>query len=159
MDDNSVTKNSPVPNASFFREVECLLRRHIKVAINVQGGSMRPFLRNGDKVLLIPARRKKISRGDIVLAHTSGGVLLHRVVRMRREEIWLSGDANSRQLEHITKSDIIGIVDTAWRKESILCINSFPRRILAFFWYLLRPFRGYILGACYRLKHIKKRMI
>lgn len=155
MSSNSAVRNHPMPNAPFFREVEQFLRRGHKVAIYVQGGSMRPFLMNGDKVLLASVVHKKLSRGDIVLAHTIHGVLLHRIVRMRNEEICLAGDANSRQLEYVTRAEIIGTVEKAWRKEKILCVNSFAKRTLAFLWYLLRPFRGYILGAYYRLKQIK----
>ena len=144
------------PNAPFFREVRALLREHIKVTIHVQGGSMRPFLHNGDKVLLAPVAPEKLSEGDIVLARTSAGVLLHRIVRIRKKEICLAGDANSRLLEHIEREDVIGVVDEAWRKGKSLHINSVSKRALACFWYLIRPFRGYILGACCRLKQSMK---
>lgn len=155
MPNNRVVTKSPIPNASFFREVEWFLRDNNKVMIPVKGGSMRPFLHNGDRVRLIPVVHRKLSKGDIVLAHTSFGILLHRIVRMRDEEIWLAGDANSKQLESITREEIIGLVDKAWRGEKELDINSFYKRALAFLWYRLRPFRGYILGAYYRLIQIK----
>lgn len=155
MSNNSAVRNHPIPNAPFFREVEHFLQRRHKVTIYVQGESMRPFLKNGDKVLLSPIAHKKLSEGDIVLAHTVYGILLHRIVRIRNEKISLAGDANSKQLEYITRTEIIGIVEKAWRKEKVLCVNSFPKRALAFLWYLLRPFRGYILGAYNRLKQIK----
>lgn len=145
------TKACTISNVPFFEEVERLLHEDIKVTILVKGGSMRPFLQNGDKVLLAPVSQK-ISRGDIALAHTSFGVLLHRIVRIKGERIWLAGDANNRQLEQTTRDEMIGIVEKAWRKERMLSVNSPFNRALAFLWYLLRPFRGYILGAYYRLR-------
>lgn len=143
-----------VPNAPFFKEVEHLLWNNMKVIIYVQGGSMRPFLRNGDKILLVPVTSCTLSEGMIVLAHTSAGVLLHRIVHMRKDkdEIRLAGDANSRQTECITRKHIIGVADKAWRGERLLPVNSFSRRVLAFLWYLLRPFRGYILKITEGLK-------
>lgn len=146
-----------MPNLPFFREVEKNLQKKLKVTIHVQGGSMRPFLQNGDKVLLAPITTKKLSRGDIVLAYTSFGVLLHRIVRIRGETVWLAGDANNRRLEQTTRKDVFGVVDRACRKGKLLNVNSLSGRILAFFWYLLRPFRGYLLGGYYKLKQTKKK--
>lgn len=153
---NSADVNHPISNTPYFQEVERWLRKGKMVTIRVQGGSMRPFLQDGDKVLLIPAVPEELSRGHIVLAHTVYGVLLHRIVRMRKEEIWLAGDANAKRLEYCTKEGIIGVVGKAWRKGEIVHINSSSQRAFAFLWYLIRPFRGYLLGVYYRLKRIKK---
>lgn len=132
-------------NIPFFSLVETFLRRGTKVKIRVRGASMRPFLKEGDTVLIVPVLPETIGCGDIVLTHTAFGVVLHRILFIRKGEIWLSGDANCRQLEYTTPKLIIGRADKAWRNGQPVKINSRRMRALAFGWYLLYPFRRYLL--------------
>lgn len=139
------------PNVLFFYEVERLLRQNLSVILRVQGGSMRPFLREGDTVRLVPFVTERLQRWDIVLAQTTFGVLLHRVVSIRNNRILLAGDAN-RRLEETDSKHIIGIVDAAWRRETPLNTQTIPLLVL---WYGLRPFRGYLLCIYERLQWLR----
>lgn len=139
------------PNVPFFHEVGRLLRQNPAVTLRVQGGSMRPFLREGDTVRLVPFVPERLRRWDIVLAHTAFGILLHRVVRIRNNRILLAGDAN-RRLEETDSKHIIGIVDAAWRRETPLNTQAIPLLVL---WYGLRPFRGYLLGIYEHLQRLR----
>lgn len=154
--DTSVYKSRIFPNTPFFSEVERLLKDNLKVTFHAKGGSMRPFLQDGDTVRLAPIIPGQVRKGDIVLAHTAFGILLHRVVSIRKDQIVLAGDAN-RRLEYTDESRIIGVVDAAWRGKRELRVNGFPKRVLACLWYGLRPFRGHLLGIYERCKHIRKR--
>jgi len=69
---------------------------------------MRPFLRDGDKVVLIPANIRNVKKGMIVLAQTSLGTVLHRVVSINSERVLLRGDANLCQLEQANIENIWG---------------------------------------------------
>ncbi len=58
------------------------------------GGSMSPFIRDGDTVLIAPVQGS-ISTGDVVLVKTGEGkAFLHRVVRKTEEGIITRGDSN-----------------------------------------------------------------
>lgn len=149
----SVGKSRTFPNVPFFKEVEELLKEKRKVIFRVKGGSMRPFLWEGDTVRIAPVVSGGLRKWDIVLAHTDFGVLLHRVVRIQGDKIILAGDAN-RRLEQTDRENIIGVVDAAWRGERELKIESFPKLLLARFWYRLRLFRGHLLGIYERWKLI-----
>ena len=151
-------KNHSLPNDVFFKEVQHFLRNGREVTIYVQGGSMRPFLENGDKVLLTPPfNHGKIGRGSIVLARTSIGIVLHRVVRIRKQGFILAGDANAYQVEQTTREDVIAIVKAVWRKEQRIDIDSFRIRAIAWLWYLVRPLRGGLLRVYYKLKYKKNK--
>ena len=146
--------NHSLPNHAFFKEVECFLDNGMDVTIYVQGGSMRPFLENGDKVLLTPPScPEKVNKGSIVLARTSIGIVLHRVVRIQKQRLLLAGDANAYQLEQTTPEDVMAIVKAAWRGEQTVDICSFRIRTMAWVWFLFRPFRGCLLRVYYKLKH------
>lgn len=139
-------------NDFFFKEVETFLKENMKVLFRVKGGSMRPFLQDGDVVRIAPVAFDTLRRGDIILARTAFGVLLHRIVGIRKDNVRLAGDAN-RRLERAGREDIIGIADAAWRGSRTLEINTPYMRILAFLWYGMRPFRGHLLGLYYRCRN------
>lgn len=140
----SIRKTQILDNASFFKEVESIINENLKVTFYVKGGSMRPFIQDGDTVQIGSLSPGRLRCGDIVLAHTVFGVLLHRVVSVRGDKIYLVGDANRRR-EQTTYDGIIGILDAAWRGKRDLKINTPCMRMLAFLWYGLRPFRGHLL--------------
>jgi|GEM_PF-56433 len=138
-----------MPGNLFFKEVKALLDIKKRVCINVCGESMRPFLQNGDQVLLASADPGNVRRGNIVLAQTSCGIVLHRIVQLDREAILLAGDANAKQREQTVLKDILGVVTTAHRNGKDLGLYSLKKRLAALFWYAVRPFRGYLLKiAC-----------
>lgn len=126
-------------------EVKALLESQKKVAIYVRGGSMRPFLRDGDKVVLMPANRQNMKKGMIVLAQTSQGIVLHRVVSIDSEKVLLRGDANVCQLEQTNIENIWGIVSDAYRKENELNLYSCRMYVSIRMWNWLRPLRGGLL--------------
>lgn len=92
-----------------FLDTVCdLLRQGEKgVAIPVAGGSMIPFLHDGDTVHLeVPSTPLK--RGDIVLyTRSSGRYILHRIYRVNRDGSFIMvGDAQ-QELEYIPSREQI----------------------------------------------------
>lgn len=72
--------------------LESTLRDGLRARMRVTGRSMCPFIENAEVVEFAPS--KVILPGDIVLVrHDSGALLLHRVVRIAREGLYLRGDA------------------------------------------------------------------
>src|SRR5690606_4529737 len=88
-----------VPNKFLFEQVLEYLKQGKQVTIPVKGRSMRPFLKEGDRVSLKPFDRKDLTKGIIVLAKVDDQMILHRVVRYNKETIWLAGDGNLVQHE------------------------------------------------------------
>lgn len=70
------------------------LRRHGRLSIKARGGSMTPFIRDGDIVVITNSRQMKVAVGDVVCYETHPGrLLLHRVVAHDRERWRVKGDA------------------------------------------------------------------
>ncbi len=151
-------KSDPIPNELFFQEAKELLGEGKKVSLYVQGNSMRPFLRNGDKVLLSSASSRRIKKGAIVLARSSMGIVLHRIVRVDANNCLLAGDAHSKQIEKASIADVIGIVVGAHRYGKEIRLNSLHKRFLSFLWRILRPLRGVVFKCCdvFHINKIKK---
>ncbi len=153
---NDLSKKAvSISNDLFFQEVKELLGEGKKVSLYVQGDSMRPFLKNGDKVLLTSASFRLIKKGVVVLARSSMGVVLHRVIRIDGNSCLLAGDAHSKQVEKASITDIIGIVIGIYRYGAVEPLDAFYKRILVFLWGTLRPFRG-IIFKFYDVLHVNK---
>lgn len=68
------------------------LARGDTAVIEVEGGSMLPWLRSGDRVRLVPAHVAQ--RGDVALVLVDGRWVLHRVVRRDGGTVSTRGDFN-----------------------------------------------------------------
>jgi ribosomal protein L24 len=135
-----------LPVGSFFDEVKTLLDKGNQVRIPVKGRSMRPFLKDGDTVILASKNDRSVRWGDIVLAcTTTNRIVLHRVVYRKKDTIWLMGDAHSRQKEQTMKIDVLAVAISAHRKGKELKINSFLWRCTVMIWFIVLPLRGILV--------------
>lgn len=85
------------------------------VAVPVAGGSMIPFLHNGDTVYLdLP--QEPLKRGDILLyTRSNGQYILHRVIQTNPDgSLWMAGDAQ-QQLEYLPNRECVRARVTAAR--------------------------------------------
>lgn len=94
---------------------EMLNQGETSVAVPVAGGSMIPFLHNGDTVYLdLP--RDPLKRGDILLyTRSNGQYILHRVIQTNPDgSLWMAGDAQ-QQLEYLPDRDCVKAYVTSVR--------------------------------------------
>lgn len=90
------------------------LQRGDSVWLRVQGVSMCPWLREGDRIRIHPAGGRRIRRGDIVLFwRKPGRPILHRVRRVGCEAegrvYECRGDAESGRPERVPAALVIGV--------------------------------------------------
>lgn len=140
-----------IPNDILLGETAGLLAQGESVILKAVGNSMLPFIRGGkDNVLLSPPFH--VERGQIALVCLPDGrYILHRIIRIKGENITLMGDGNIRQIEHCTLSDIKGIVTRVIHAKGETDCTSPAERLKARTWFLLRPIRRYLLFIC---KHL-----
>jgi len=81
--------------------------------INYLGPSMKPILKPGDRLQIIPYSAEKVRRGDVIVFIPPGGVtkVIHRVVSMDSQGVRTRGD-NSTHVDPWTLSpnDVLGRV-------------------------------------------------
>ena len=126
---------------SFFSEtVLDTLARGESVLLRVQGVSMLPWLREGDKVRILPAAGRFLRRGDIALyLRAPGRPILHRVVRVGCENgavfYECRGDSEHGIPERLPASAVMGAVATTpLRRAMYLALNParrFGNRLLS----------------------------
>ena len=93
--------------ASVTQEV---LGRGRALRFRAKGGSMSPFIRNGDVVEVAPAEGN-INLGDIILYRSSNGnPVIHRVIQKRKENIITKGDSVPSSDQPLLSRQVLGRV-------------------------------------------------
>jgi hypothetical protein len=116
------------------------LARGEAVSLRVKGRSMLPWLREGEKVRILPAAGRRLHRGDIALyRREKGSLVLHRVVSVRRAAesgplvYECLGDALDGTPECVLAETVVGVVDAAaFRRWIFLSFNPLRRFINRF---------------------------
>lgn len=106
---------------------------------------MLPFLFTGDKVLLCPTNGYTFRVGDIVLADTDSGFVLHRIISIHNETIYLQGDGNLKRIEKTLTQQIYGYVSLAIKNGKKVSERSSISMFIWKIWRILRPVRRYLL--------------
>jgi signal peptidase I len=141
--------SSAKPDAQILAEAIRLVQEGVSVTFPVNGHSMLPFIVGGrDSVVLCKPEQTNV--GDIVLAQTDYGYVIHRVVAVTGEHITLMGDGNLAQREHCDKDHVFARVSHIVRaNKKKHPVDSLSARSAAKIWLLMLPFRRY-LQAIYR---------
>lgn len=137
-----------VPDNVILEEAVRLVNEGIKVTFPVNGKSMRPFIVDGESVVLEKSGRLKTA--DIVLAKVStGSFVIHRIVGFNDNGVVLMGDGNLQQREFACFEDIVAVVTTVIGKSGkSRNVSSLKMRIAAKFWMFFCPLRKWLLKVC-----------
>ncbi len=104
-------------NESIKDLLPLLLREGKTVYLNARGMSMYPFIKNGDRIKIVPVNEKEIKIGDIIAVRikdrTGPCLRVHRVVKIAdykgRKIYFTKGDFHRRGLDgYVTKELIAG---------------------------------------------------
>lgn len=130
-----------VNNQFFFEELQRFTDQKKNIIIPVKGTSMRPFIQEGEKILLKPFEKTQLSIGSIILGKYKNQMVLHRLIRYDNNHIWLAGDGNVKQIEQIAHKDIIATAYILYRNEKQITLRNTSYRWIGYIWFLLRPLR------------------
>ena len=137
---------------NLISEVLKLVNEGREVFFTPQGNSMLPFIIGGvERVGL--TQPKHICRGRVVLAYLPDNrYVIHRIVGIHGNDITLMGDGNLKYCEYCTRDDIKAEVSHLITKiGKTKDFNTFPRRLAALVWRILRPVRRWLLAVYRRL--------
>ena len=107
------------------------------------GNSMRPFLRSGQDLMVIEARKggRYYPRDVVLYRRKSGKYVLHRIMWVRKQDYVLCGD-NCRELEYGIRDDqILGVLTAVIRKGRRMEVSNFGYRAKVFAWWAGYPIR------------------
>lgn len=117
------------------------------IPIPIAGGSMVPFLHNGDTAFLaLPD--SPLKRGDIVLyQRSSGRYILHRIKKVRKDgSLVMLGDAQQDQELLLSQSQVRARVISVVHEGKPCAPGSFRWWLYAHVWLRLRPVRHLLMA-------------
>jgi len=94
--------------------VDLLARGHA-VRFRAGGDSMHPLIRSEDLLHVEPAAKRRIRRGDVVLALAPRGLTAHRVIGVRGETFVTRGDNAPIDDAPLDRTHVLGVVTHAER--------------------------------------------
>ncbi len=141
-------------DVQIIEEAIKLVNEGVSVTFPVNGRSMLPFIIGGrESVILEKVSTLKI--GDVVLAISENRYVIHRVVKMQGDHIWLMGDGNLQQLEYCSLADVKAVathvVNTAGKHRSLY---SKSQKIASWIWIKLKPIRKWLLLLYRKIKRL-----
>ena len=131
-----------------------LLRKGAPLRIKARGGSMIPFILDGDVVLVAPGGNSEIVVGDVICYEISPGRLfLHRVIKRDGERFVIKGDALTFT-DLISPGQVLGKVVAIERRGRMRRLDTarWRNRATAFLSPLLPP----LLSPAIRLRRMWK---
>jgi len=112
-----------VSNEILFANVKEGIRDGKDVKIIAKGNSMLPFIRTGDTVMLTKPHRLRTGMVVLVEPHP-GFFILHRIVKLMENDMFLYGDGNLGNKELVPYSSVIAVVKSVYRGKRTINYGS-----------------------------------
>jgi len=138
-------------NRTDFLELsEELLDRGHRLRFAVKGGSMRPFLREGDLLEVERTTLEALRIGDLLVFRKAGEALtVHRYLGRRGDAdqtvLIAKGDATRGYDEPINFSQVLGKVVCVYRRDRCISFAGLRHRLVNYCLAQLSPYRYYII--------------
>lgn len=117
-----------------------VLGRGRTLRFKAKGGSMSPFIRNGDIVEVVPVKGR-INLGDIILYRSShGGPIIHRVIQTSRESIITKGDSVPSPDQPLLSKQVLGRVVAVEKNGWHIRLDTGRGKILSILLATISPF-------------------
>jgi len=147
------------PCREFMPVIRSALARGQRVRMTVNGHSMAPFIHAGDLVEIEPIRALP-RRGDVVLLRCSEErYVVHRVMRMEGDAIFLCGDAQRHCEGPFTQRDVLGRVTLSQRNGHTRAHDRGAWRLAGLAWTSCGPLGRWLLWLAAGVRARGKRLL
>lgn len=141
--------------SSFEQELN---EKGVLVYTNV-GDSMFPLIRQNRDLIIIKKHQGRLKKYDVPLyKRDSGQYVLHRVLKVRRNDYVLCGDNRCNKEYGISDKHIIGVLTAVKRNGRTINVTDRKYRIYVHLWCDFFPVRAAIIKLRTLTKKIKKRI-
>lgn len=132
-------------NKSTFEEE---IQRNGKLVYTNVGDSMNPLIRQGRDLLVVSKVNGRLRKYDIPLyKRDSGQYVLHRILKVRKDDYVTCGDNRWQKEYGITDSHIIGVLTAVVRNGKEIPVTDKKYRLYVHLWCDFFYIRAFILRA------------
>ena len=111
------------------------LEQHGKIIYTNVGTSMMPLLREGRDVMIIERPTGRLKKYDVPLYIRPDGMhVLHRILKVRKNDYVICGDHCIKKEYGITDDDIIGVLTGIIRDGKIISMSSPKYKLYYHLW-------------------------
>ncbi len=124
----------------------------------VTGSSMMPFIRSGDRVLIVKKIRR-LSHGEIGLFMLENNLVLHRVKKVKKSGYVFCGDNRFKSDGFIQEENVVGRLIAIFKADKkVECEQkSFNVKGKLFNFWLFKPFLVFGMRTISRIKKFLKK--
>ena len=136
-----------IDTGEYISSLRQLTEEGYEVQLVVSGNSMSPFLIHQRDSVYFKKPDRDLRSGDIVLYQRNNGqYVMHRIRRVRKEGIYLVGDAQTEIEGPIERRQIFALVTAVRRKGRWIGPGDFRWEFFARVWIRVVPLRRGILS-------------
>ncbi len=127
-----------MPDSTLFTDISRdVLQRGLAVRFTATGESMKPFIKNGETITVLPVDCAGVKKGDILVYALGNTVTVHCVAKVlkcvsRSPVFILRGDLMSSDDEYVQCEQVLGRVQSVERKGRAVTLNSWYARCVRF---------------------------
>ena len=147
--ENEMSENRKklVHTGDYVKILEDLTQEDKTVGVPVSGNSMSPFLISQRDYVIFQKPNRPLQKGDIVFfRRDSGEYILHRVSKIRENQYYILGDAQTKVEGPIREDQIFGLVTKVRRKEKWIDASDFWWQFFEKVWIRIIPMRTLIMS-------------
>lgn len=127
------------------------------VNLNVSGMSMFPFLEHERDTVYFEAPQRNLRKGDIVFyQRRNGQYVMHRIYKVKEDEYYSVGDAQSVIEGPVLRDQIFAIVTLVKRNGRMLTPSSLTWKYYERVWINLLPYRGVLMLPYRAVRKVKR---
>ena len=122
------------------------------------GDSMMPLIKQGRDLVVIKKAEGRLKKYDVPLyKRDSGQYVLHRILKVRKDDYVLCGDNRYRREYGITDRHIIGVLGEVVRNGKTVGMNDFRYKLYVHLWCDLFPVRAVLIFFVTKARKLLKR--
>lgn len=119
------------------------------------GNSMMPLIKQNRDLIIIEPVQGRLKKYDVPLyKRDSGQYVLHRILKVRKQDYVICGDNRSTKEYGITDQHIIGVLTGVIRKQKMIKVTDFKYKLYVHLWCDLFPIRAFIVRVANKIKRM-----
>lgn len=136
------------------------LELHGKIIYTNVGTSMMPLLRQGRDVMIIERPTGRLKKYDVPLyIRPDGMYVLHRILKVRKNDYVICGDHCTVKEYGITDNDIVGVLTGVIRDGKTITTDSLGYKLYYHLWCDFFPIRVFLIKLKYFTRRVLKKYL